>query len=214
MKNVLVVVFLLVNILFARPYDSDEEWGFDHIENTDKYIIVQGEHIWGNNENNIKFNGENGVIRQSKKTLTSENITDSEIMKNISLYYPKNLEQAYKELTKTLDDIKNKSRILDDIEFYNLVYESCIYDKTVQKINDLAYFYSKQKNINYDVLIQVYNDITSLYPNRTVAYLNLADAYDGKNETEKAKVNYEKYIDLMKKSGKETKIPKRVLEYK
>ncbi len=214
MKNILIIIFLLLSSLIARPYDSNEEWGFDHIEYFDTYVIVQGDHIWGSDENNIKFSGKKGVIKQNKKTLISNNITDSEIMNNLSLYYPKNLEQAYKELIKTLDDIKNKNKILNDIEFYNLVYENCIYDKTVQKINDLAYFYSKQENINYDVLIQIYSDITSLYPNRTVAYLNLGDAYLGINNKEKAKANYEKYIELMKKSGKEVKIPKRVLEFK
>jgi tetratricopeptide (TPR) repeat protein len=209
MRKILISLSLYISFLFSLGSMTDEEWLENFIYYENGYLIVTSRDI-----SVVIVNEEETLTRQSKKTLTSENITDSEIMENISLYYPRNLEQAYKELTKTLDDIKNKSRILDDIEFYNLVYESCIYDKTVQKTNDLAYFYSKQKNINYDVLIQVYNDILSLYPNRTVAYLNLADAYNGINNKEKAKENYEKYINLMKQDNKEAKIPKRVLEYK
>ncbi len=77
----------------------------------------------------------------------------------------------------------------------------------------LIAYYLQQANAN-DEAIFLLEKIIEKFPNRTVLYLNLADAYYGINENEEAKVNYEKYIEFMKKSGKENKIPKRVLEYK
>ena len=84
--------------------------------------------------------------------------------------------------------------------------------KNLSSYNDIAY-YLQQANAN-DEAIFLLEKIIEKFPNRTVLYLNLADAYYGINENEEAKVNYEKYIEFMKKSGKENKIPKRVLEYK
>lgn len=93
-----------------------------------------------------------------------------------------------------------------------LLNEVPLENKTLQKYNDIAY-YLQQAKAN-DEAIFLLEKIIEKFPNRTVAYLNLADAYDGINDKEKAKSNYKKYIELMKKSGKEAKIPKRVLEYK
>ncbi|WP_378184182.1 hypothetical protein [Aquimarina sp. SS2-1] len=49
-------------------------------------------------------------------------------------------------------------------------------------------------------------------PDRTVAYINLGDAYWGLQEKEKTQKAYNIYVEQMKTKGKETKIPKRVLE--
>lgn len=48
-------------------------------------------------------------------------------------------------------------------------------------------------------------------PNRTVAYLNLADVLLNNDEKDGADKNYTIYEDLMKKEGKANKIPERVI---
>lgn len=56
-------------------------------------------------------------------------------------------------------------------------------------------------------------EITSQFPDRIVAYLNLADVYWKLNEKDKAKENYIQYISLMKSQKKDlSKIPKRVYD--
>ena len=84
--------------------------------------------------------------------------------------------------------------------------------KNLQKYNDIAY-YLQQSNANEEAIFLL-EKILEKFPNRTVAYLNLAYAYNGVGSKEKAKINFEKYISLMKQDGKESKIPQRVLEFK
>jgi len=56
-------------------------------------------------------------------------------------------------------------------------------------------------------------EITSQFPDRIVAYLNLGDVYWKINEKDKAKENYIQYISLMKSQKKDlSKIPKRVYD--
>lgn len=55
-------------------------------------------------------------------------------------------------------------------------------------------------------------EVVDAVPDRTSAYINFGDAYFGLKQNEDAKDVYLKYIDLMKKEGKETKMPKRVFE--
>ncbi len=76
--------------------------------------------------------------------------------------------------------------------------------------NDLAY-YLEQYGLRSEA-IHILEKIIITYPNRTVAYINLGDAYWGLGEQEQAKEAYEKYIELMKTNGKENKIPQRVYE--
>ncbi|WP_198306469.1 tetratricopeptide repeat protein [Arcobacter vandammei] len=114
-----------------------------------------------------------------------------------------------KYLFKINDDF-NLSTILKLIKSVPLQIDD-LSTKTLTQYNDIAY-YLQQANAN-DEAIFLLEKIIEKYPNRTVAYLNIADAYLGKNDKEKAKQNYEKYIELMKQDNKEEKIPKRVLEF-
>ncbi len=74
--------------------------------------------------------------------------------------------------------------------------------------NDIAYYLEKLNA--YKESIFLLEKIINQFPNRTVAYINLGDAYWGVGEEQKAKETYNKYIVLMKSSGKEQKIPKLV----
>jgi tetratricopeptide (TPR) repeat protein len=109
--------------------------------------------------------------------------------------------------------LKNKGKLKVSQKNINKILErEEINTKTLQKYNDTAY-YLQQANANNEAIFLL-EKIIEKFPNRTVAYLNLADAYDGIYNKEKAKENYERYINLMKQDNKENKIPKRVLEYK
>ncbi|WP_324172518.1 tetratricopeptide repeat protein [Sulfurimonas sp.] len=83
-------------------------------------------------------------------------------------------------------------------------------DKDINMTNDIAFFLEQTKN--YDEAIYLLEKILEKYPNRTVAYINLGDAYWGLANKEKAKQAYSTYIKQMKEKGKERKIPKVVLE--
>ena len=119
------------------------------------------------------------------------------------------MENAYKRLIDALDKVKNKT--LTDKDLYNIVFEVGIHDKTVVKINDLAYYYSKY-NAKSNILVEVYINIIKNYPNRTVAYYNLGDAYWALGEKDKAIKAYTTYIEQMCNKGLQKKIPKEILE--
>ena len=114
-------------------------------------------------------------------------------------------------LNQLLENSKTNQKVsIEDIN--DVLKNEELNQKIVQKYNDIAY-YLQQVNAN-DEAIFLLEKIIEKFPNRTVAYLNLADAYNGINNKEKAKENYEKYINLMEQDNKENKIPKRVLEFK
>jgi len=74
--------------------------------------------------------------------------------------------------------------------------------------NDLGYFL-EEANRNQEA-IPILEEVVAWDGRRTPAYLNLGDAYAKAGEMEKAKINYRKYVDLMGKSGKGTKVPLRI----
>ena len=82
---------------------------------------------------------------------------------------------------------------------------------TLPLFNDYGYFL-EQANRSLEA-IPVLEKVVAFAPERTPAYLNLGDAYAKAGETEKAKVNYRKYVDLMEKSGKGTKVPSRIRSF-
>ncbi|MEN9306529.1 MAG: hypothetical protein RL173_461 [Fibrobacterota bacterium] len=77
--------------------------------------------------------------------------------------------------------------------------------------NDLGFFL-EQANRAAEA-IPVLEKVVGFDPTRTPAYLNLADAYAKSSDKAKAKVNYQKYVELMEKGGKGAKIPARVRAY-
>ncbi len=88
-------------------------------------------------------------------------------------------------------------------------------NSTVQKYNDIAYYIISIPSCNEELLqegINILLYIVKIFPNRTVAYINLGDAYWGLNENTKAKEAYKKYIELMNANGKESKISQRIYE--
>lgn len=81
----------------------------------------------------------------------------------------------------------------------------------VEEANNLAHSLEKHNILNESVFL-LYQIILQ-YPERVVAYLNLADTCWGLDNEEEAKKYYEKYISLMKSQGKDLKkIPQRVYD--
>ena len=82
--------------------------------------------------------------------------------------------------------------------------------QNVTIFNDLGYFL--EQSGMYADAVRVLETVIGGFPDRTVAYLNLADAYSGLGDTAKAVSNYRTYRDKMLASGKNDKIPQRVLQ--
>jgi tetratricopeptide (TPR) repeat protein len=83
--------------------------------------------------------------------------------------------------------------------------------ENIAQFND-AGFFLEQANRAPEA-ISVLEKVIGFDPTRTPAYLNLADAYSKTGDKEKAKANYQKYVELMEKSGKGAKVPARVRAY-
>ena len=122
---------------------------------------------------------------------------------------------------KIINKYKNKLNFKDDVENL-LVYseDKCepkyyinykyFFEEDINKSNDIAFFFEQAGYFKESIYLL--EKILEKYPKRTVAYLNIADAYWGDNNKDKAIENYKIYISQMKENGKETKIPKRVFE--
>jgi len=82
--------------------------------------------------------------------------------------------------------------------------------KTLTQYNNIAY-YLQQAGANEEA-IYLLEKIIKKFPNRTVAYINLGDAYRALGEKDKARKAYTTYIEQMCAKGLQKKIPKRVLK--
>jgi len=77
----------------------------------------------------------------------------------------------------------------------------------VTQYNDLGFFL--EQGGKYREAIILLSEVIKAVPERTVAYLNLADAYWGLSDTTNARQQYCRYIELMKAGNLEKKIPAR-----
>ncbi len=107
-----------------------------------------------------------------------------------------------------------KSKLYDKIYSHDM-YRSLDYlnyveinKSTVQKYNDIGFFLLESGNCQQSIYIL--ENVVYKFPQRTVAYLNLGDAYYCNNNSGEAIEMYQKYIELMKANGKESRIPKRI----
>ena len=82
---------------------------------------------------------------------------------------------------------------------------------SAELLNNKGYFLYKYKFYNASLIY--FNRTIEISPNRTVAYLNIADCYWDLKNNDKAIENYNRYIQLMKEQKKDLKkIPKYVYE--
>ena len=120
------------------------------------------------------------------------------------------LNQAIEIVTKTNQSYDCTSN-LNTKELDFLLKKTVLDNKSVNNYNNLAYHLEQNKQ--YETSCYLLIKIIDKYPNRVVAYLNLADAYWGLDRQNKAKESYQKYLSLMKSQNKDlSKIPQRVYE--
>jgi len=82
--------------------------------------------------------------------------------------------------------------------------------KTLTQYNNIAYYL--QKAGANEEAVYLLEKIVAKFPNRTVAYINLGDAYWALGEKDKARKAYTTYIEQMCDKGLQKKIPKEVLD--
>lgn len=118
-----------------------------------------------------------------------------------------NLDKMEEELKK--NDFSAKQYY--DIELlHNTLLSHPLTPKTLTQYNNIAY-YLQQAGANEEA-IYLLEKIIKKFPNRTVAYINLGDAYWALGEKAKARKAYSTYIEQMCAKGLEKKIPRKVLE--
>lgn len=114
-----------------------------------------------------------------------------------------NLSSVIK-LVEPLYHAKNYAKIREIAE-KTIIDLSAISSKNVTALNNLGYYYSEAGA--YVEALQ----ILSAFGKRAVARLNLADTYRYMKNMDTAKLYYRQYITIMRESGKQDKIPQRVL---
>ncbi|BDM65253.1 hypothetical protein NFHSH190041_27050 [Shewanella sp. NFH-SH190041] len=132
----------------------------------------------------------------------NNNNYDKFCKKKIYPIFPlKDLEEYLKE--KIMFEI-----IMDDA--IHLVKEIPITNKNIATYNNIAYYVYINDHSNAKVAIYILEHVIKKSPNRSVAYLNIADAFLSEKNYSKATEMYKKYVSILKAKGKEDKIPKRV----
>ncbi|MFP9100017.1 hypothetical protein ACLI09_13290 [Flavobacterium sp. RHBU_24] len=135
------------------------------------------------------------------------------------------LNELYKHLAKKEEpnSFENLcSDLPDKREIEQLFVNEPLTAKNVQKYNDIAFYilellpYNQEKKASLtDSAIFLLDNITKSFPDRTVAWLNLADAYweNDRGHWKTAKKHYSKYLALMQIQGKDmNKVPQRVYQ--
>ncbi len=129
----------------------------------------------------------------------------------------------YKESYFSVEADNNATILLNagDFSKINFNYYDWVADKSwldyivisshnITKINDFAF---NLESINPSVSINVLQKIIQKYPDRVVAYLNIANSYWNTGKKEKAIENYKTYLSLMESQKKDlNKVPKYVRE--
>ncbi|MBU3915894.1 tetratricopeptide repeat protein [bacterium] len=139
---------------------------------------------------------------KSKITFIVKYFITKTAKKDFNIQYERTLKKFKKK------DMKKAGRYsLDALDDYYLNHYP-IQEDNVDKYNDFGFFL--EQSGRYKEAIDLLQKVVKAFPNRTVAYINLGDSYFGANNIEQAKQAYQKYVDLIKKTGKQKKIPKRV----
>ena len=153
------------------------------------------------------FDEKLGVVTQKRsKALflydNSERI-DGKIIPNLEAHPLHALEAKAKKMPERFSNSLSVEYIRYYLENYPLN------KKRVTLYNNVA-FYLYKHGFNEEA-VYILEKIVEKFPNRVVAYLNLADAYYALEENpSKYKKMYQTYVRLMKEQGKSKRVPKRV----
>jgi len=142
-------------------------------------------------------------------------ITDSQVdisgKKHINSLVKEYKKESVEARIKYLLDIKIKNTRVTFFEVNEWFFLLPLSKENLSNYNDIAYYLQKQEN--HKLAIFILAKILSKFPDRVVAYLNIADSQMAMELEEDALKNYEEYLKLMKQKGKFKKVPKRVLKY-
>ena len=149
-------------------------------------------------------------IRLEEFTSNIESVQGKILDDKSDCKYSYNISRSFNEIHQyyKTDDVNERYSGIGRIQAYLERYP--LTPNNLSKYNDIGYFL-EQKGL-YHESVYLLNKVITKFPNRTPAYLNFGDAYWELKDHVKAKQAYNTYITLMKKSGKEAKIPKRVYE--
>jgi len=155
--------------------------------------------------NNIKIRNNIIDLREDADTKTIKSKCTIKSYENISYL-------SFKNFLMMINDDKNYTNYnvinIDTIDGF--LQKVPFSNNSVIKYNNIAYYLQKTgANQESAYLLE---KIIEKFPDRTVAYLNLGDAYYGLGDKAKVTQVYQTYIDQMKTKGWDKKIPKRVTE--
>ncbi len=222
----LLLIFFLIPIVVcsqdnpANNYDENNHFTNDRCFYSlkDNYnIVLYAKKDWSISiwENNILLDGYGSYYKDYGYWMFEDSKSNTFEFQYISgkvdiSWKKKSEEKSHSTVLFEVGDLNNKQNIKQNWLLKDV--NGCLYLKNTdsQVLNDKAYYLDDLGFHNEAVMIL---QLILLYkPNRTVAYINLGDAYWGLNENLKAIEAYNKYIELMKANGKESKIPKRILD--
>ncbi|SHG29077.1 tetratricopeptide repeat protein [Chryseobacterium vrystaatense] len=151
-------------------------------------------------------------VINKKVTYLSLTNAKAEFVNNHDFIFEQNVYKLTDDLLKEIPTLVKKGKIniiTSDLE--ELIYNEPLSEKNIKEYNDIAFYLGENKKSNEAIFLL--NEITNKYPERVVAWLNIADNYWNLNNRIKAKSAYQKYISLMKSQRKDSsKIPKRAVE--
>ena len=150
---------------------------------------------------------EKSFAESSSRTLTFKKGKYVQVKTNSSKGANKNL--TFDEVEKGAKNAKHYSRYTLAELIYDPLYNEEKFKKVAQ-LNDIAYYLQKSgNNLEAVMLLEV---LLKKFPNRTVAYYNLADAYWELGRKKEAKSMYETYVKQMRARRKGKRVPQIVLE--
>lgn len=89
-----------------------------------------------------------------------------------------------------------------------MLHENWLSKENLESYNNIAYYLQKAGHNKEAILLL--KSVLNEFPSRTVAYLNIGDAYLEMSNSFNASQYYEQYIKLMQKEGKDSRIPDRI----
>lgn len=191
----------------------------DYIYRTQYYSFLSLPIAKGNENYCLIINDKNQVIVDAipkmlsntcggmwdKKESTPVWVDDIAGGRGLVTYFHYNISNSLKNLNKN-----NISKIEQQITTLQCQLSSYNIDDVVE-LNDAAFYLNQLGHPK--VSLEILKKVIQLDPNRTVAYLNLADAYLALKNQSQAQSNYLIYANKMKKSGLSDQIPKRIFKY-
>lgn len=212
-----------INIGYSNPCEITVNYGGDKaLYATINFFYKKGWYIKTVNFNNPcqECKNQNFKILTKNINLPVKNTNsemldiDSKGFKSLTFYDSQGIIKSYNNLKKLYTDLSKYpilSYSFNETELLDFKKKFALSQYNIDNYNNIAFILSK--NGNQKVAIILLKQIVDKFPQRTVAYLNLADSYWAINNHDSAKENYKKYIVLMNSQKKDlTKIPKYVLE--